>query len=128
MASPVGVSSDFAQKAARAHDHANADSKLRTAPGEIDATNARISHMTLAFSTSTSRSLYKLCRLAPRCSSKIVPRPRYLSITAKMDEKFKPAKRVAGQKLDVWSIVNEAAAASPKQPIGKVYIVCVVFG
>ncbi|KPI40760.1 putative aminotransferase [Cyphellophora attinorum] len=34
-----------------------------------------------------------------------------------MDEKFKPAKRVAGQKPDVWSIVNEAAAASPKQPI-----------
>ena len=34
-----------------------------------------------------------------------------------MDEKFKPAKRVAGQKQDVWSIVNEAAAASPKQPI-----------
>ena len=36
-----------------------------------------------------------------------------------MDEKFAPAKRVAGQKQDVWSIVNEAAAASPKQPIGK---------
>lgn len=33
------------------------------------------------------------------------------------EEKFKPAKRVAGQKQDVWSIINEAAAASPKQPI-----------
>jgi kynurenine aminotransferase len=31
--------------------------------------------------------------------------------------RFKPAARVAGQKQDVWSIVNEAAAASPKQPI-----------
>lgn len=31
--------------------------------------------------------------------------------------KLKPAARVAGQRQDVWSIVNEAAAASPKQPI-----------
>jgi len=30
---------------------------------------------------------------------------------------FKPAARVAGQRQDVWSIVNEAAAASPVQPI-----------
>ena len=44
---------------------------------------------------------------------------RDLSSSARMDEKFAPAKRVAGQKQDVWSIVNEAAAASPKQPIGK---------
>jgi len=34
-----------------------------------------------------------------------------------MAEPFKPAKRVAGQQQDVWSIVNEAAAASPVQPI-----------
>ncbi|UKZ64350.1 uncharacterized protein TrAtP1_005565 [Trichoderma atroviride] len=31
--------------------------------------------------------------------------------------KLKPAARVEGQKQDVWSIINEAAAASPKQPI-----------
>ncbi|KAG6040590.1 hypothetical protein E4U41_007783 [Claviceps citrina] len=31
--------------------------------------------------------------------------------------KIKPARRVSGQKQDVWSIINEAAAASPKQPI-----------
>ncbi|KAI9739450.1 MAG: hypothetical protein M1818_005138 [Claussenomyces sp. TS43310] len=31
--------------------------------------------------------------------------------------KLQPAARVAGRKQDVWSIVNEAAAASPKQPI-----------
>ncbi|KAK2591094.1 arylformamidase [Conoideocrella luteorostrata] len=31
--------------------------------------------------------------------------------------KIKPAARVSGQKQDVWTIINEAAAASPKQPI-----------
>ncbi|KAM5343080.1 hypothetical protein ACJ41O_014046 [Fusarium nematophilum] len=31
--------------------------------------------------------------------------------------KLKPAARVSGQKQDVWSIINEAAAASPNQPI-----------
>ncbi|KAF4977572.1 hypothetical protein FZEAL_5943 [Fusarium zealandicum] len=31
--------------------------------------------------------------------------------------KLKPAARVEGQKKDVWSIINEAAAASPIQPI-----------
>ncbi|RMD40699.1 hypothetical protein DV735_g4423, partial [Chaetothyriales sp. CBS 134920] len=34
-----------------------------------------------------------------------------------MSAKFQPAKRVAGQRQDVWSIINEAAAASPVQPI-----------
>jgi hypothetical protein len=43
--------------------------------------------------------------------------PRAFSSRTRMDAKFAPAKRVAGQKQDVWSIVNEAAAASPKQPI-----------
>lgn len=42
---------------------------------------------------------------------------RGVSSTSRMAEKFKPARRVAGQKQDVWSIVNEAAAASPVQPI-----------
>ena len=46
-------------------------------------------------------------------------RQRKLSSTVRMEEKFKPARRVAGQRQDVWSIINEAAAASPKQPIGK---------
>ncbi|RDW88969.1 putative kynurenine aminotransferase [Coleophoma cylindrospora] len=32
-------------------------------------------------------------------------------------ENPKPAARVAGRKEDVWSIVNSAAASSPKQPI-----------
>lgn len=31
--------------------------------------------------------------------------------------KLKPAARVSGQRQDVWTIINEAAAASPKQPI-----------
>jgi len=44
--------------------------------------------------------------------------PRSISTSTRMDAKFAPAARVAGQKQDVWSIINEAAAASPKQPIG----------
>jgi hypothetical protein len=42
---------------------------------------------------------------------------RNLSSSTRMSAKYAPAKRVAGQKQDVWSIVNEAAAASPVQPI-----------
>ncbi|KAM0707024.1 hypothetical protein Q7P35_006355 [Cladosporium inversicolor] len=34
-----------------------------------------------------------------------------------VQDPFKPAARVAGQRQDVWSIVNEAAQASPVQPI-----------
>lgn len=40
-----------------------------------------------------------------------------MSQTAAQAELFRPAQRVAGQRQDVWSIVNEAAAASPVQPI-----------
>ncbi|CAM1510464.1 Fc.00g007990.m01.CDS01 [Cosmosporella sp. VM-42] len=32
-------------------------------------------------------------------------------------KKLKPAARVSGQRQDVWTIINEAAAASPNQPI-----------
>ncbi|KAJ6161143.1 arylformamidase [Penicillium chermesinum] len=42
---------------------------------------------------------------------------RKMSATAARPDPFSPAKRVAGQRQDVWSIVNEAAAASPVQPI-----------
>ncbi|KAJ5632513.1 kynurenine aminotransferase [Penicillium lividum] len=42
---------------------------------------------------------------------------RTMSATAPRPDPFRPAKRVAGQRQDVWSIVNEAAAASPVQPI-----------
>ncbi|CRK33884.1 hypothetical protein BN1708_019340, partial [Verticillium longisporum] len=34
-----------------------------------------------------------------------------------LSSKLKPAARVSGRRQDVWSIVNEAAAASPNQPI-----------
>ncbi|KAK0634665.1 pyridoxal phosphate-dependent transferase [Bombardia bombarda] len=34
-----------------------------------------------------------------------------------MSAKLKPAARVAGNRQDVWTIINEAAAASPNQPI-----------
>ncbi|GAB1192259.1 hypothetical protein APSETT444_001448 [Aspergillus pseudonomiae] len=40
-----------------------------------------------------------------------------MSATTSRADPFRPAKRVAGQRQDVWSIVNEAAAASPVQPI-----------
>ncbi|GAT25930.1 kynurenine aminotransferase [Aspergillus luchuensis] len=40
-----------------------------------------------------------------------------MSATTARPDPFKPAARVAGQRQDVWSIVNEAAAASPVQPI-----------
>ncbi|PKS07044.1 hypothetical protein jhhlp_005641 [Lomentospora prolificans] len=42
---------------------------------------------------------------------------RPFSTTMVATEKLKPAKRVTGQRQDVWSFINEAAAASPKQPI-----------
>src|SRR5690242_17834640 len=42
---------------------------------------------------------------------------RTMSATTRREDPFKPAARVAGQKQDVWSIVNEAAAASPIKPI-----------
>ena len=34
-----------------------------------------------------------------------------------LNDKLKPAARVSNQRKDVWSIINEAAAASPNQPI-----------
>ncbi|KAL1959525.1 hypothetical protein VTO42DRAFT_1970 [Malbranchea cinnamomea] len=40
-----------------------------------------------------------------------------MSSTPVRTDPFRPAKRVAGQRQDVWSIINEAAAASPVQPI-----------
>ncbi|GLA18278.1 hypothetical protein AnigIFM62618_005433 [Aspergillus niger] len=45
------------------------------------------------------------------------PFSRAMSATTARPDPFKPAARVAGQRQDVWSIVNEAAAASPVQPI-----------
>ncbi|KAH6695392.1 aminotransferase class I and II [Plectosphaerella plurivora] len=50
--------------------------------------------------------------------SSIIPRARAFHSTAmSLNGKIKPAARVAGRRQDVWTIVNEAAAASPKQPI-----------
>ncbi|CAH0032184.1 unnamed protein product [Clonostachys rhizophaga] len=42
---------------------------------------------------------------------------RHSTISMGLSQKLKPAARVSGQRQDVWSIINEAAAASPKQPI-----------
>jgi hypothetical protein len=78
----------------------------------------RVHVVLMKFSVTAARSSRRLLTKTPlRSTSVALIKPRHLSVTAKMDEKFKPAKRVAGQKPDVWSIVNEAAAASPKQPI-----------
>ncbi|KAI9848993.1 MAG: hypothetical protein M1837_005884 [Sclerophora amabilis] len=40
-----------------------------------------------------------------------------MSTTAGAEDPLRPAKRVSGQKKDVWTIVNEAATNSPVQPI-----------
>ncbi|KAI9741208.1 MAG: hypothetical protein M1834_002922 [Cirrosporium novae-zelandiae] len=40
-----------------------------------------------------------------------------MSANSSLPNGIRPAERVAGQRQDVWSIVNEAAAASPIQPI-----------
>ncbi|KAJ5564928.1 hypothetical protein N7513_001170 [Penicillium frequentans] len=60
--------------------------------------------------------------VSPQSRLSILPRlpgfgARTMSATAPRPDPFRPAKRVAGQRQDVWSIVNEAAAASPVQPI-----------
>ncbi|KAI9759995.1 MAG: hypothetical protein M4579_001932 [Chaenotheca gracillima] len=40
-----------------------------------------------------------------------------MATSAPGEDPLRPAKRVSGQKQDVWSIVNEAATNSPVQPI-----------
>ncbi|KAI9768594.1 MAG: hypothetical protein M1840_004791 [Geoglossum simile] len=45
------------------------------------------------------------------------PLNRPMALTTALGRPVKPAKRVSGQRQDVWSIVNEAAIASPVQPI-----------
>lgn len=61
-----------------------------------------------------SRSL-PFTRIAP-CPTHLTTRnlfSQFSSSSLKMrKDPFKPAARVAGQKQDVWSIVNEAAASS----------------
>ncbi|CEN59509.1 pyridoxal phosphate-dependent transferase [Aspergillus pseudodeflectus] len=71
-----------------------------------------------------AKSLNSLSPVPLQPSSRITPRfsrlrvgVRAMSATAARADPFKPAARVAGQRQDVWSIVNEAAAASPVQPI-----------
>ncbi|CAP70523.1 uncharacterized protein PODANS_3_5900 [Podospora anserina S mat+] len=48
---------------------------------------------------------------------KVPTRRAFQSTPSIMSEKLKPAARVAGRRQDVWSIINEAASASPIQPI-----------
>lgn len=51
----------------------------------------------------------------PSCTSFSVTRA--FCASSMRQDPFKPAARVAGQRQDVWTIVNEAAQASPVQPI-----------
>ncbi|KAK3941776.1 putative kynurenine--oxoglutarate transaminase BNA3 [Diplogelasinospora grovesii] len=68
--------------------------------------------------TSPAVVLQPLFRRAPTLLKPPVLRTvRYFGVSSVMSEKLKPAARVAGRRQDVWSIINEAAAASPKQPI-----------
>lgn len=74
---------------------------------------------TAAAVRSASRNIPLQPTALPPAAFPPVVRRRHFSSSVTMDAKFAPAKRVADQKQDVWSIVNEAAAASPKQPIGN---------
>ncbi|ODA76393.1 hypothetical protein RJ55_08239 [Drechmeria coniospora] len=47
----------------------------------------------------------------------LLPAARKTYSAMSVSGKLKPAERVRSHKQDVWSIINEAAAASPKQPI-----------
>lgn len=42
---------------------------------------------------------------------------RHSSTMKPLSDKISPARRVRGQRKDVWSIINEAAETSPNQPI-----------
>ncbi|KKK20072.1 putative kynurenine aminotransferase [Aspergillus rambellii] len=74
----------------------------------------------LAVKSSSNPLGLLLCSSTARflpCLSPLQLQTRAMSATAGRPDPFQPAKRVAGQRQDVWSIVNEAAAASPVQPI-----------
>lgn len=63
----------------------------------------------------------KLPAFSARLSSPSFPRTsqpaRAMSATTARRDPYKPAARVAGQRQDVWSIVNEAAAQTPVTPV-----------
>ncbi|KAI0865396.1 aminotransferase class I and II [Xylaria cubensis] len=63
--------------------------------------------------------LGKKLNISPRVQHpSVVYRSRFHTpMAAQLPAKLQPAARVAGQRQDVWSIINEAAAASPVQPI-----------
>ncbi|TLD33679.1 hypothetical protein PspLS_00926 [Pyricularia sp. CBS 133598] len=66
-----------------------------------------------------SSSLPSLLSLGHRFAFRSITRGRRAFHTSMStgSGKFQPAARVAGRRQDVWSIINEAATASPKQPI-----------
>ncbi|EGX88934.1 kynurenine-oxoglutarate transaminase 1 [Cordyceps militaris CM01] len=64
-----------------------------------------------------ARKLAVAAVISPTPPTSLRTTTRGLCATMSLSSKLKPAARVSGQKQDVWSIINEAAAASPKQPI-----------
>ncbi|KAK3314625.1 kynurenine-oxoglutarate transaminase 1 [Apodospora peruviana] len=66
-----------------------------------------------------SSLLFRRPLVAPAAASTAtsLTRRAFHNTPLKMSAKLKPAARVSGRRQDVWSIINEAAAASPKQPI-----------
>ncbi|EEQ84918.2 kynurenine aminotransferase [Blastomyces dermatitidis ER-3] len=70
------------------------------------------------FSAPARHSIHSLQNIGCSQSSPISRAAiRGMSSAEARQDPFRPANRVAGQRQDVWSIVNEAAAASPVQPI-----------
>ncbi|OMP84633.1 putative aminotransferase [Diplodia seriata] len=76
----------------------------------------RSGRLSLSSSLSTKLAL-PYSRLAFPPIARPSPPSRAMSATAARRDPFKPAARVAGQKQDVWSIVNEAAAQTPVTPV-----------
>lgn len=67
--------------------------------------------------TGPSSSQSVLLRTALRSITPLHSRAFSGSVTMSQTRKLQPAARVEGQRQDVWSIINEAAASSPNQPI-----------
>ncbi|KAK1772439.1 kynurenine aminotransferase [Phialemonium atrogriseum] len=64
---------------------------------------------------SFTQSFIRLPILRPPTVTKASVRRLHLAMA--LNGKLQPAARVSGRRQDVWTIINEAAAASPKQPI-----------
>ncbi|KAM7204820.1 Pyridoxal phosphate-dependent transferase [Rhypophila sp. PSN 637] len=81
---------------------------------------SKISLLLLSYQTALTRSSLSHCLQLNRNKQDRQQQQQYRNFThtaLTMSAKLQPAARVAGRRQDVWSIINEAAAASPVQPI-----------